>query len=501
MQNSFSVDNPAYIPKLAKNKSYDSTALTTAAAASSSSSSSSHQGNRNRRSSSGNQSLKKGSDTLSPPGLNLQLDRASSAIEDESEYSPLSRPIALGEDNYWKNRRPSSISNHSNSSSAGKRRRPSSSSTSHYPGTSSPATTATIRTSSRSKILASSNSFIDSSSTPLPYEYRVRSESGDRNILSDNPNRQISKSPRLSNSKIPTSMSPRSRSNSNLSIVTAGTSSLSDQKRRMNSVSGDSVKEEATTTAQSRSQAEATNNLAQSSDQILVSLSISSLSPTINTTPRQASVPTSPAVSPRLEEEEEESIKKAEDSRPTLRSRLFGLRKSSKENSKEQMDQDPPTIPSISAPINVPEPTSGRRSLVNEKSSAKALNIRSDQLLSPQSAALQRVASKGVTLEDGIDEKSDRAPSMKLQGSNDTQNSWITSMSNLSPPLVPEFDRLQASPISLSRTNSGEDPAMSAQSLVRTFSWPQGERKGSFVSVKGAGEYHFLPSARESQLI
>lgn len=510
MQNSSSsLDSAAYIPKLANNKPYDTTTTsaatttTTAAAASSSSISLSQQGNRNRRPSSFTQNSKRGSETFSPSGLTLQLDRASPAIDDESESSPLARPIALGEDFYWKSRRPSSISNYSTNSSVGKGRRPSSSSTTQYSGASSPATAATIRTSSRSKILASSNAFIDSTSTPLPYEYRVRSGSGDRGILPppDTPNRQTSNSPKSGSSKLPSSISTRSRSNSNLSVITTGNASLSDQKRRKPSTSVDSAKEGIT--MQSRNDFEATNNLTHRSDQILVSPSTSSLPQTVKTKPRQSSIPTSPATSPQLQEGEELK-KKADDPKPSLRSRLFGLRRSSKESSEEPSDQEPTSVPSISAPIDVPGVTIGRTPLMKEKPVVKPLYTRGDELLSPQSATLQGAVAKTISLEDGIDEKSDRAPSMRLQDSKDTNNSWITSMSNVSPPFVPDFDRLQASPISLSRTNSGEDSAVSPQPLLRTFSWPQGERKGSFVSVKGNGECDMwmkLQESREARLI
>jgi hypothetical protein len=165
-----------------------------------------------------------------------------------------------------------------------------------------------------------------------------------------------------------------------------------------------------------------------------------------------------------------------DDKKPSLRSRLFGLRKTPK----EEDISDAMSIASTTASTDYGKeaktsPTQPRDSppmlrTTERKSSRQAVPTSSNDLLSPDSAG------------GAVRPKMDRMGSKGSELSRETNSSWITSLSNVSPPNMPEYDTLRVSPFSM----GDESPVSPVSSLFRTTSWPaSADRKGSFVTVQG----------------
>lgn len=387
-------------------------------------------------------------------------------------------------------RRQSSSSNQSSIGSiTGKTRRPSSSS--HYSSVSqnsSQAVHPVPRPASRSKILASSALSLENTNVASSlYGYRIRSGSTDRNIMTTDASTPLPPLPTSpGNARIPVSSqlangASRNQSNASTSTISinnvssiAPVPSIAERKRRLNSASASSASGGERVRGQR------------------LDVGGGSIAPqrSVYTRASNSSLLLPPEAQASSSKDEIKTTKAEEDkAKPSLRSRLFGLRRSMKDASEGPVDaSDAASIASVATSTDYgKEPTSGQP---YSKESPLKLRIESvtngrspppvrKELLSPSSATAA-----------GRPKMESR---MTSDASKETSNSWITSLTNVSPPTMPDFDALQVSPISMSRGNSGEALSLGTPSprapLMRTISWPaSGERKGSFVALQGSGE-------------
>jgi len=372
-------------------------------------------------------------------------------------------------------------------------------------------------------------------SPSLPFEYRTRSASGDQNMTDNGfSTRQASRSPTSSTPRLPASPIPTSKSGIVASI--SGGTSLAERKRRLASASGGSAFDHEST-LKSTTNFDTKQGL-KSPSKGLTSSSSLSLPQSRNYGGAETSAKSPLNTSSRPPPEDERG-KRADDNRentskPSLRSRLFGLRKTSKEaHESPPLDDDRTSMfsgSSVSVSVagtdygketqqgsstpGIPSTSSFAASVdgkITQSTSGRSL-LSVDRLAAPTASFLLRRGSKGKKVKDGVqsqDADRESQTDSKAFGhkSEDNESSWITSLSSVSPPTMHGFANLDikssispSNSMSASPSNYTMSPSNSRNGLRsptpdetkkmhRTGSWPPNDRKGSLISTKGEGEY------------
>lgn len=393
-------------------------------------------------------------------------DEFESAVDEETASSYDQHQFRSSSDHYspkfddinrfTSDRRPSVSSYQSSTGSTSSKLRRSSNTTSPRPGSAS-----------RSKILASSAQSLESSTTLPLHDYRrARSNSGhrERTIITEASIGRLPTSPMSVNTRLP----PSPRSATRLPPSSPRISNRGDRGSNgsiaMAPVVRDAMAE--------RNERVASALGIQRSQHVETSEAV--------TTPRKSAMTRASPPSPiKMSPESQSSEKRADDDKkPSLRTRLFGLRKTPPKDAVEDTS-DATSIASTPATTDYANeiktsPTQPRESPImlkhTERKSSRQMVPTNKDLLSPGSAAamrpdMTRMSSKGSEV------------------SRETNSSWITSLSNVSPPAMPDYDALRVSPLSM----EDESPVSPISSLFRTTSWPASEaRRGSFVTVQGS---------------